>query len=221
MTNIEAVTFDLDDTLVRYERSPGEVLQAAFDRQGVDPLFPVEAYYDRYDEFAAKTDSMIDLRAECFAALADERGHDPALGREVAAAFAEERDQSNVELLPGAASILDELGESFRLGIVTNGAADAQRAKIEAVELDRWVETIVVAGDEVPPKPDPEPFERAMDALDATPSTTVHVGDSLSSDIAGGNAVGLDTVWLGEGEAAGEEPTHQIDAVADLSSLLL
>jgi len=221
MTRIEAVTFDLDDTLVRYERSPGEVLQVAFDRLGVDPLFPVEAYYDRYDEFAAMTDSMRELRAECFAALAAERGHDRHLGREVAAAFAEERDQSNVELLPGAASALDALGESVRLGIVTNGAADAQRAKIEAVNLDRWVETTVVAGDEVPPKPDPEPFERAMESLDATPSSTVHVGDSLSTDVAGGNAVGLDTVWLGEGEAAAAEPTHRIDAVAELPSLLL
>jgi len=217
----EAVTFDLDDTLVRYERSPGAVLQAAFDREGGDPLFSVEAYGGRFAEFAAEADSIEELRRECFATLAAENGHDPALGRAVAAAYAAERDQSNVELLPGAAAVLSDLADRYRIGVVTNGPPDAQRQKMDAVGIDRWVETAVFAGHDTQPKPDPEPFEFAIDALDATPATTVHVGDSLSSDIAGGNALGLDTIWLGDGEAGDDEPTHRIDSLAALRSLLL
>jgi HAD superfamily hydrolase (TIGR01549 family) len=226
MPPIEAVTFDLDDTLVRYERSPGEVLQAAFDRRDLDPLFTVEAYYDRFAEFVAETDSMRELRAECFAALAAENGHDPALGRAVAEAYAAERDQSRVELLPGARSALDDLAGSYRIGVVTNGPPDAQRQKIEAVDLDRWAETTVFAGHETPQKPDPEPFKVAMDALGATPASTVHVGDSLETDVAGAAAVGIDSVWLGGGTQTTEdggpapEPTYRIDTLATLPSLL-
>lgn len=221
MTRIEAVTFDLDDTLVRYERPPGEVLQAAFERCDLDPLFPVEAYYDRYREFAAKTDSMTELRSECFATLARERGHDPALAREVATAFDQERDQSSVELLSGAAEVLDTLGERYRLAIVTNGARDAQRAKIEAVDLERWVETVVIAGQNPPPKPDPAPFEMAMDALGVRPETTVHVGDSPDSDVTGANALGMASVLFADGKGPGEpEPTYRIDSLAALPSLL-
>ena len=74
MDRIEAVTFDLDDTLVQYRRSPGEVLRASFERLGVDPMFAVEEYYARYDEFAETCDSMDQLRSDCFAALAAENG---------------------------------------------------------------------------------------------------------------------------------------------------
>ncbi|MFB6235739.1 MAG: HAD family hydrolase [Halopenitus sp.] len=240
---IETVLFDLDDTLIQYRRSPGEVLQASFEAVGVDALFPVAAYYDRFREFAGKTESMAELRSECFATLASERGHDADHGRAVAEAFAEERDQSNVELRPGVPDALESLAADHRLGIVTNGARDAQQRKIDAVDLDRWMETTVVAGDEVPAKPSPVPFERALDALDATPETTVHVGDSLDSDVAGATAAGLHSVWAtdradrdsdgGGGENSGgggnedsdgdaldvadeHQPTYRVDAVADL-----
>lgn len=223
---IETVLFDLDDTLVQYRRSPGEVLQASFEAVGVEDPFPVEAYYDRFEEFAERTASMAELRAECFATLAAERGHDPELGREVAAAFDEERDQTNVELRPGVAEALERLATDHRLGIVTNGARDAQQRKIDAVDLDRWMETTVVAGDEVPAKPSPAPFERALEALDASPDTAVHVGDSLDSDVAGAAAAGLYSVWAADRAdrdsddaldlADNPEPTYRVDAVADL-----
>ncbi|AFZ74373.1 HAD family hydrolase [Natronobacterium gregoryi] len=165
----------------------------AFENLGLAPLFSVEDYYARYDEFARRCDSIDDLRRECFAALAEENGYDRGLGRDVAAAFAAERDQSNVELLPSVADVLDDLADNYRLGIVTNGARDAQRQKIAAVGLERWIDAVVVTGHEIPPIPDPEPFERVLRALETTPETTVHVGDSLETDVAGAAAAGLES----------------------------
>lgn len=112
---IEAVTFDLDGTLLQYERSPGEVLQRAYERCGIEPIFPVEEYYARYDEFAEQYESQERLRAECFAALAAEHGADPEQGRAVAAAFTDERDQSRVEFLPGAERVLTAASDQYRL----------------------------------------------------------------------------------------------------------
>lgn len=215
--HVDAISFDLDDTLVQYERSPGEVLQASFDALGLEPIFSVEQYYARYDEFAERCDSMDELRAECFAALAAENGHESQLGRNVAAAFSEERDQSNVELLPGAERVLEKASQEHQLAIVTNGARDAQRQKIAAVNLDRWVDTVVIAGHEAPPKPDPEPFEHVLQSLNATPATTVHVGDSLETDIAGANAAGLDSVWVSEATDQREfEPTYHVGSLGEL-----
>ncbi|APW99590.1 haloacid dehalogenase [Halobiforma lacisalsi AJ5] len=219
VTRVDTVLFDLDDTLLRYERSPGEVLRASFERSGIEPLFAVEEYYDRYDEFARQCDSMDELRHECFAALAEENGYDRRLGRDVAAAFAEERDQSNVELLPSAADVLDDLADDYRLGVVTNGARDAQRRKVAAVDLERWVDTVVVAGHDAPPKPDPEPFERAVRALEATAERTVHVGDSLETDVAGATAAGLESVWVSDGtDPRRYDPTYRVGSVGELSS---
>jgi HAD superfamily hydrolase (TIGR01549 family) len=222
LQDVDAISFDLDDTLVRYERSPGEVLEVSFDRLGLDPLFPVEAYYARYDEFAERCDSMDELRSACFAALAAANGYERALGREVAATFSDERDQSNVELFPSVVRLLEELAREYELAIVTNGARDAQRRKVEAVSLDRWVDTVVVAGHDTPPKPDPEPFERAVQALGVTPAATVHVGDSLETDVAGATAAGLASVWIsGHPDAQGYDPTVRVDAQAGLWPLLL
>lgn len=217
MKEIEAVCFDLDGTLLRYRRSPGEVLQASFERVGVDPLFPVADYYDRYDEFAQQCDSMSELRSECFATLAAENGYEPSLGRKVATAFDAERDQSNVELFPPVPTVLETLNQRYEIGIVTNGARDAQRRKLKAVDLDRWVDTTVIAGQEPPPKPASEPFERALESLDATPATAVHVGDSLETDIEGATTAGLHTVWIADGGSGdGPSPTYRVDSVGEL-----
>lgn len=222
MSRIEAVSFDLDDTLLRYERSPGEVLRIAFERAGVDPLFSVDDYYDRYDEFARQYDSMAELRSACFAELAAENGYERHLGRAVADAFRAERDQSNVELLPSVPDVLDELSRRYRLAVITNGAPDSQRRKIGAADLDRWIDAVVVAGHESPPKPSPEPFERALRSLDAAPETTVHVGDSLDTDVRGAAAAGLESVWVSsEADERGPgnpEPTYRVETIDTLSS---
>lgn len=219
MSEIAAVTFDLDDTLVRYERSPGEVLQLSFDRLDLEPLFTVEEYYERYAEFAGRYDSMEQLRSECFAALAAANGFERDLGREVAAVYDNERDQSNVELLPSADQVLKTASERYDIGIVTNGARDAQQEKIDAVDLGQWVDTVVVAGHQVPPKPSPEPFEHALQALSASPDATVHVGDSLETDIAGARAAGLDAVWISRSDSQRGEWTYRVDSVGKLLDL--
>ena len=219
MEQAEAILFDLDNTLVQYERSPGEVLRASFETLGSKPLFSVEDYYARYDEFAEKCGSMNELRSECFAALAGENGHEQHLGRDVADAFSDERDQTNVELLPSATRVLSELSREYGLAIVTNGVPDAQQQKINAVNIERWVDTIVIAGHDVPPKPDPEPFQQAIQSLNTTAGSTVHVGDTVETDIAGASAAGLDSVWISNGDTQEYTPTHRIESLGDILSL--
>jgi putative hydrolase of the HAD superfamily len=45
-------------------------------------------------------------------------------------------------------------------------------------------------------KPDPAIFEMAFDAIDIAPQRAMFVGDSVESDVAGGNRVGMRTVLL-------------------------
>ena len=224
---IEAVLFDLDHTLVEYRRTSGELLAASFEACDLEPLFPVEAYYERFDDLREEHDSIEALRAACFAELAAERGHDTDLGRQVAAAYSEMRDQTNVAFVDGARTVLDRLHGDLPMGVVTNGTGKAQRAKIDAVDLGRWVDVTVYAGEEVPAKPATAPFERALDRLDAEPESTIHVGDSLSSDVAGANAAGLCSVWLADTDnptgadgAAEHAPAHRINAIDELLPLL-
>lgn len=218
----DAVLFDLDDTLCRYRRSGSELLAAAFERTGYDPFVTRAEYHDRYPEFVDETDSMVDLRERCFAAIAADKGYDPAVGRRVADAYAAERDHGNVEPLDGVDRTLAALGD-LPLGVVTNGAPEMQSQKLAALGLEDRFDVVVHAGYDAPAKPSPEPFRSALSALDARPDRSYHVGNSLSSDVAGARAAGVGAVWL-----AGEtgrpdpdpEPDHTVSALAEVPPVL-
>lgn len=217
MTDVDAVLFDLDDTLCEYRRTTGELLELSFERAGVDPLFTAGDYRDRYGDFVDVSEDIPDLRRQCFAALAEEAEADPAVGERVADVFSGERDHSDVRPLPGAEAAVDRLAEEYRLGLVTNGAPKMQVEKLEALSFADAFEAIVYAGYDVPAKPDPAPFHRGLDALDATPERAVHVGNSLESDVAGAAAAGVRSVWLGNGvESPSPTPDYRIESLREL-----
>jgi len=218
MTAVDAVLFDLDDTLCEYRRSGAELLDLAFDDVGVDPFFGVDEYHARYDEFLPKTDAMVELRRECFAALAADRGRDPDLGRAVADAFAAERDHGNVRALPGAAEAVERLAADHRLAVLTNGAPGMQSAKLAALPFRDAFEAVVHAGYDAPRKPEPDPYHHALNLLDATPERAVHVGNSLTTDVPGAHAAGVRSAWLSDGSEPDPEPHYRLESLRDLTA---
>lgn len=215
-TPVEAVLFDIDDTLCEYRRPGREVLAAAFEDVGVEPFFDIETYESRYGEFVDATDTVEDLRVACFAAIAADSGRDPDLGRAVARAYADERDHGNVRFLPGAREAVEAFADEYRVGVVTNGAPGMQAAKLDALGLTDAFETVVYAGYDAPSKPDPEPFRRALAALDGDPNSTVHVGNSVVSDVAGAQAAGLRAAWLADGSDPDPVPEYTLSSMVDL-----
>lgn len=109
-------------------------------------------------------------------------------------------------------------------GIVTNGAADIQRAKITATGITDLVDGIAVSGDLEIRKPDPRLFQLAatqcrVDLADGGWMT----GDNPAGDVGGGRQAGLRTIWLrGRPWPAGLlAPDHAVDDVTDAIDLLL
>jgi len=209
-----ALSLDLDDTLCVYRR-PGEaVLEVAFERAGVEPFFEYADYAAVFDDHVDGSDSMADLRERCFVALARERGHDPDAGRAVAYAYTAERDGANVRALPGARAVVRD--HDGPVGLVTNGPRELQTAKLDRLGLTDAFDAVVYAGDEVPAKPDPAPFDRLLDALDASPREAAHVGNSLRTDVTGANAAGLASVWLAPDGTSDPPADHRIASLRDL-----
>lgn len=216
---IDTVVFDLDDTLCEYRRSGAEVLDLAFERVGVEPFFTVGDYYGVFADHAERGDPVSAIRSRCFAALASEAGHDAALGERIARIYREHRDHTDVRFRPGAPAVLDRLGEDHRLGLVTNGGPAIQKQKLTALGIADAFDTRVFAGYDTEPKPSPEPFDRALDALGAEPDRAVHVGNSLAADVAGAHAAGLRSVWLRNGYALpddGPTPHYTLDSLTEL-----
>lgn len=214
---VEAVLFDLDDTLCAFVQSSETLLADSFAAVDADPFFTLEEYQARYSDYIEESESVEALRAHCFADLAAERGYDRETGRELAAAYSGLRDYS-VEPLPSAADVVDALAETYTLGLVTNGRPSIQQPKLDSLAFTDRFETIVFGGHDAPAKPSPEPFHRALDHLDTPPDRAVHVGNSLESDVAGAHAAGVGSVWLGDGSAASPEPApdYTVETLAEL-----
>lgn len=211
---VEAVLFDVDDTVCTYTQSIADVLAHSFDRESVDPFFTAAEYRARFSEFAKDGRHHREIRARCFESLAHEAGRDGAVGRALADAYDEERDQTQVRFVDGARDALDHATREYRVGVVTNGPPDMQGTKLDALGIADRFETVVHGGYDAPAKPAPEPFHRATDALGVEPGRTVHVGDSLASDVAGAHAAGVRSAWLAP-DAGAEDPDPRPDYVLE------
>jgi len=112
----------------------------------------------------------------------------------------------------------------WRTGIVTNGFGEFQNAKIDAVGLRAHADVVCISDVEGSWKPESKIFQLASERAGAPLEGGWMVGDSLSSDIAGGNGAGLHTAWIRHGRVLGgtdPQPEHVIEATAEAFELIL
>ena len=100
-------------------------------------------------------------------------------------------------LMSGAVEVLAELRVSgFALGIVTNGGIQSQTRKVEDLQLDELVDTVIISAAIRCSKPDPGIFAEALSQLDVEASSAVFVGDHPENDVLGAESAGLTPIWL-------------------------
>ena len=129
-------------------------------------------------------------------------------------------------LLPGAWEFCEKLKEAgLTLAIATNGLPAAQRGRYTGTGLDRLIPHIFISMELGAAKPRPEFFQKVFEALNVTDlSRVVMVGDSLSSDIAGGSRAGIDTVWYNPGGlplTGTAVPTYTVSDYEEICRILL
>jgi len=211
---VSTVFLDLDDTICEHPRSTGARLADAFERAGVEPFFGVADFRRWLARVTAET--PLELREQCFGAIADERGRDRADALAVAGAY-EDPDPEAVAFLPGAEGALDALAASHDLALVTNGGRETQTAKLAALGIADRFDATTFAEPGRPVKPDPEPFDRTLAAMGVAADEAVHVGNSLRADVAGAQAAGVEAVWLSASdEPVDVTPDHTIDSMSEL-----
>lgn len=128
-------------------------------------------------------------------------------------------------LFDDARALLEALDGRLPLALVTNGAADTQGEKIEALGIRSHFRGIAISGELGAAKPNPAIFAHALERLGVEPGASVwHIGDNLQTDVAGAQAAGLTAVWLNrKGVLPGDgdpEPEHVITSLAELAELL-
>ena len=126
----------------------------------------------------------------------EQLGGHPGIGAWIGDRHFELRDEA-IAPFPGAVETLSALrARGARLGLITNGSSDAQRAKISRFALEEHFEYVGIEGEVGFGKPDRRAFENALRALDSCPAEAWMVGDNLEWEIEPAQALGIKAIWV-------------------------
>ena len=126
--------------------------------------------------------------------------------------------------LPGAEDAVEALSKKYKLYLASNGTASVQKGRMTSANLYRFFQEVFVSQEIGANKPAPEYFERCFARIpDFDKSKAIIVGDSLTSDILGGQNAGIATCWVNPNHKPGREDIrvdYQIEALSQLEALL-
>ena len=136
--------------------------------------------------------------------------------------------QESGRALPFAVEVLEGLRGRYRLALVTNTITDLTAEDIRGILGEAGVpdvfDVIVVSSEVGVSKPDPGIFELALEGLGVGPGEAVMVGNTVSTDVFGGNRAGMRTVLVQPGEeyrrSEWETPDHTVGSLKDLLEIV-
>jgi FMN phosphatase YigB (HAD superfamily) len=198
MLAVDAVAFDLDDTLTDWWHGISVAAEAIGDTTLLDRV--AARTWVRRDGVVVNRHHWR-LRHEA-AAFVDE----PRVGDFLAAL--------DPPLFADVAPAFDALRGRVRLALLTNNPYGEEVLRRHGLDTDVF-ECVVVA-DPAVRKPDPRAFAPLVDALALAPIRIAYVGDSITADVEGALGAGLQAAWLDRWE----DPWLPDDGVVRLRSLL-
>jgi len=128
------------------------------------------------------------------------------------------------QLLPGAEAVVRDLSSRFQLLLATNGIAVVQRPRFANSSIRRYFEDVVISDEIGVAKPQTGFMEEAFSRMgEPRKSEVLMIGDSLSSDIAGGVNFGVDTCWFNPNGLAldgSPKPTYEIADLTEIDAIV-
>ena len=217
---LEAVLFDLDETLLVRRAAIVAFIGDQYDRYATD-LADIDR--DRFIvRFLALEDEGRTPKVAVYPALVAELGIVSPSSAQLLADY-QALYPGYATLSPGAKETLVALRASgLKLGIVTNGNGTVQNGKIDATGLRPLLDIVLVSEVEGLRKPDIAFFNLALQRLGVAAGQTMFVGDNPAVDIEGARNAGLAAVWYHsttdwlQGLAP---PAHTITALPELISI--
>lgn len=209
--------FDLDDTLFDFPTTEKYAFHKTFVKHGIENS--VNQYRDSFHaingilwkELEGGNLSLDELKTERFAKLfaLHQLPFDPIIfGQMYIQQLAQE-----VHLIDGVTELFSNL-QDVRLAVVSNGFHEVQVSRVQKSILHDTFEAIITSELAGCQKPTVDIFNYAFEQLQFEDlSRVLMIGDSLSSDIQGGNNVGIDTCWFNPKKLQNQSaavPTYEI-----------
>lgn len=197
--NFRTILMDVDGTLFDFEASERNALSETFKKYGYVLTEEIRNIYERINKDLWKQfeQGKIDRNTVIYSrfgklfktigieddGIAFEDDYQRILGMQH-------------HLLEDALEVVQYLHAKYDLYIVTNGVTATQMQRLKDSTLDRYVKDIFVSEATGFQKPMKEYFDYCFARIrDIDKSRTMIIGDSLTSDIKGGNNAGITTCW--------------------------
>ena len=225
--HIQAVIFDLDNTLTDFMKAKENAITAAVDAM-IDVGLPlsrdkaIEKIFAIYKEkgiehqrvfniFLEQTVGGVDYRMLAAGVVAYRRGREGSLVP-----------------YPHAKLVLNRLlKEGYKLAVVSDAPGFEAWLRLTALGLQHTFDVVLTFDETGSHKPDPAGFLMALDQLGVEPDQAVVIGDWKERDILGGRNAGLHTVYARYGDQYSQyadkiegEPTVPDFVADDLLQLL-
>lgn len=229
MKKYSTVFWDLDQTLLNFDRSMDYALREVFARYGLTVSEEITARYASINrscwlrlEAGELTKEQVTVGR--FRTLFEELGITHVPPEEINADY--QRELGSVFFyMDGAKELVALLKErGYRQYVVTNGVNTTQASKMKLSGLDRIMDGVFVSELMGYPKPRKEFFDACFAVLpDVGRKDCILVGDSLTSDMKGAENAGIASCWFNpEGKAKDVEvrTDYEIRRLEELVSIL-
>jgi putative hydrolase of the HAD superfamily len=224
---IEAVIFDLDNTLTDFMKAKENSITAAVDAM-IDVGLPLSREAATEKIFAIYKDKGIEHQRvfDVFLQQATGKVEHRMLAAGVVA-YRRGREGSLVTY-PHAKLVLNRLlKEGYKLAVVSDAPGFEAWLRLTALGLQHTFDVVLTYDETGSHKPDPAGFLMALEQLDVAAERAVVIGDWKERDILGGRNAGLHTVYARYGDQYSKyadkvesEPTEPDFVVDDLLQLL-
>ncbi len=227
MKKYKTLLFDVDDTLLDFQKAEKSALRMLFEEKGMSLTSEIEAQYKKinkslwtaFEEGEINRDEVVNTR---FSILFKEYGEevDGILFENNYRSYLEEGNQ----LMEGALQFINQIQSEYDLYIVTNGISKTQDKRLRNAGLHVLFQDIFVSEDTGYQKPMKEYFDYVFERIpNFVPEEGLIIGDSLSADMKGGYVAGIDTCWFNPEKKfnnSGIVPTYEVQNFEELYALL-
>ena len=222
---IKAVFIDIDGTLLDFEACVEESMRLGLIERGVEykPEM-LETFHSINDVFWRELEQgkitfaeLLERRwATVFEALEIDLN-----GPEFETYFRNRLHESAIPM-EGSYKTLEYLSGKYRLFAASNGPHEQQVERLRKADMLRYFEDVFTSGKIGAEKPSADFFRYCFGKIeDIKPEESAMLGDSLTSDMKGGNAFGMKTIWLNlNGKEKTEWVDHEIKSLDEIKSII-
>lgn len=226
---IKTILWDFDNTLLNFDVAEKAAIVSTFEKFNLGTC--TNQMLKRYEKINKEywhmiEDKKIDKQTALVKRYEDffiEYGIDSKIAKN----FNDEYTKAlgnTIEYVENSFELVSSLKGKYKQYIVSNGAKNVQTVRMKKSNFDKIVDGTFISDIVGAEKPSIEFFNYVFDKIKVTDkSEVIIIGDSLSSDIKGGNNAGIKTCWYNpkkKGIPSGYLVDYNIQSLNEILSIL-